>query len=93
MKAKLSNKKLTFIICFGYVLGATLYAYWSTYNAVTDGLLYYIFFPVAFFPSLIIFTESNAFIWVLLCQCITFSFLYLITWGIIDIIRKDRERT
>ena len=89
MTKKISNKKLAFYIALVYVILATIYTYWAMNNLVTDGFLYYTFFPATIFPSLILFTEREPGILLLICQTITLIIIWLLLWFFIHLFRDD----
>ena len=89
--SKLSNRKLAFYVAFVYVLLATIYSYWSMSNLVSDGILYYIFFPASIFPSLILFTEREPGFMILICQSITLLLIWAIFWLLINLIRTNNK--
>jgi hypothetical protein len=73
----ISNKWLSFWFAFGYVFLATIYALMSRGNP-EEGFLFCLFFPAMVFPSLILFTERDGGMMILICQIITlFPF-----WGL-----------
>src|ERR1700709_38022 len=86
---KISNKKLAFYIALVYVILATIYTYWAMSNLVSDGFLYYIFFPATIFASLILFTEREPGILLLICQTITLLIIWLLFWFFINLLRDD----
>jgi chloramphenicol O-acetyltransferase len=90
-KQKISNRKLSFLIAFFYVLTGTFYSYWEFKSLITDGILYYLFFPVAFFPFLILFTEREPGFMILMCQLITLFFVWSLVWGVLRVFRKDNN--
>ena len=92
MKRKISNKKLSFYLALFYVILATIYTYWAMTNLVSDGFLYYIFFPATIFPSLILFTEREPGIFLLICQTITFFIIWLLFWFFIHLFRDDIDK-
>jgi hypothetical protein len=70
-----------------YVIAATFYAYWATYNMVIDGFFNYFFLPATLIPSLIIFTEREPLFAVLICQAITLGIIYFLTLAAVISIR------
>lgn len=89
---KLSNKKLTFIGALVYVMLATIYSYWAMSNLISDGILYYLFFPATIFPSLILFTEREPVFMILICQTITFLLIWPLFWLIVHLFRHDNKQ-
>jgi len=86
---KISNKKLALIISVIYVLAGTIYAPVVAYNSITEGLLYYLLFPVTFIPSFILFVEPNPVFYILISQLIILVPIYLIVLSIISSIRTN----
>jgi hypothetical protein len=92
MTKNISNKKLAFYITLVYIILATIYSYWAMINLVSDGVLYYVFFPALIFPSLILFTEREPGIMILICQIITLFILWPLFWLFIHIFRNDNNK-
>ena len=90
-RSKISNRRLAFYIAFVYVVLATIYCYWAMDNLISDGFLYYLFSPAAFFPSLILFTEREPGLMILICQIITFLILWPMTWLFTFLIRGQNS--
>ena len=86
---KKNSKKNAFYIALVYVTLATIYTYWAMTNLVSDGFLYYIFFPATIIPSLILFTEREPGILLLICQTITFFIIWLLLWFFIYLFSND----
>jgi len=91
MTNKISNKKLAFCIALVYVTLATIYSYWTMRNLEEGGFLYYLFFPVIIFPSLILFTEREPTVMILICQTITLFIIWPFFWLFINLCRDDKK--
>jgi 4-hydroxybenzoate polyprenyltransferase len=88
---KLSNKKLAFYVALVYVILATIYSFWAMRNLVSDGILFYLFFPATIFPSLILFTEREPGFMVLICQAITLLLIWPLFWLFIHLFRNNNK--
>ena len=89
MTKKISNKKLAFCTAFVYVILATTYGIWAMTNLESDGVLFYIFLPATIFPTLILFTQRDPGLMILICQIITLFIIWLLFWLIIHLFRDD----
>ena len=87
----MSNRKLSFIIAFIYVIFGTFYSYYAMNNVISDGIIYYIFFPVSIIPQIILFTEREPFLYILICQIITLVITTLLIWSLMSVIRKKTD--
>ena len=87
-----SNKKLAFYIALAYVILATIYSYWAMNNLVSDGVLYYIFFPATILPSLILLTEREPGAMILLCQVVTLVLIWLFIWVALHLFRDIKKQ-
>lgn len=92
MTTRISNKKLAFYVALAYVVLATIYSYWTMRNLEGGGILYYFFFPALFFPSLILFTEREPGLMVLICQIITLFIIWPFFWLFIHLFRNDKSK-
>ena len=88
MLTNLSNKKLSFLITFIYVLLATIHLYNKTTIPILDIILYFIFILAEVFPFLILYSEKDPNIMVLICQIITVLILWPVTLLITYLLRK-----
>jgi hypothetical protein len=88
---RLSNKGLAFYVALAYVILATIYSYWAMSNLVSDGILYYLFFPAMIIPSLILFTERDPGYMILICQVITLLLIWPVFWFFIHLFRKSEK--
>lgn len=88
MLNKLSNKKLSFLITFVYVLLGTIHLYNKTSIAIIDILLYLIFILAEVFPFLILYSEKDPNLMVFKCQIITVLILWPLTLLITNLLRK-----
>jgi hypothetical protein len=86
----MTNKKLAFLISATYVGLATIYAFYAMENLTSDGFLFYFFLPANFFAQLIIFTERNPFLWLLVSQLITLGITFLLVLTVVYSIRKNK---
>ena len=92
MTNRISNKKLSFYITLGYVILATIYTFWAMTDVVSDGILYYFFFPATIIPSIILFTEREPGIMILICQAITLFMMWPLFWLFVQLFRKDNKK-
>ena len=92
MAKKISNKKLAFYIALVYVILATIYRYWTMRNLEEGGFFYYLFFPAIIFPSLILFTERDPTVMILICQTITLFILWPLFWLFIYLFRDGIKK-
>jgi len=92
MESRMSNRKLSLIIAFVYVVLGTFYSYYAINNMISDGIIYYIFFPVSFLPQLILFTERDPFVYILICQTITLAITSIFLWFFISIVRANKKQ-
>lgn len=90
---KLSNKKLSFLITFIYVLLGTIHLYNKTSIALVDIVLYFIFILAEVFPFLILYSEKDPNIMVLKCQIITVLILWPLTLLITKLLRKKSNQS
>jgi hypothetical protein len=88
---KMSNKKLALYIAAVYVILATIYIYWAMSNLIIDGVLHYIFLPVTLFPSLILFTEREPSLMILICQTITCFLIWPLVFLVVSLVRDDTK--
>jgi hypothetical protein len=92
----MSNKKLSLLFSGFYVGLGTLYSclYWTGYSILipTGTFLYYLIAPVSFFPILIIFSEAEPFLYILIFQLITFFIIWLIFFIIFSSLSKIRQQ-
>ena len=88
----MSNRKLSFIIAFIYVILGTLYSYYAMNNLISDGIIYYIFYPVSILPQIILFTERESFLYIFICQTITLVIMTLLIWSLISVLRKEKKK-
>ena len=86
----MSNKTLAFIIAAVYVVLATIYSHWAVSHSVSDGVLFYFFFPASIIPSLIFFAEREPMLLILICQTITLLIFWLFCWMLLASYRSDR---
>ena len=87
----MANRKLSFIISSSYVAFATIYAFYAMDNMVSEGFLYFFFFPANFFTQLIIFTETDPSLWLLGSQLVSLAITYFLLWGFLYSIRTDKK--
>lgn len=93
MLTKISNKKLSFFIALAYVALATFYSYWSMRNLVSDGVLYYLFYPASIFPDIILFSEREPWFMIVICQIFTLFLIWPLIWMFTALIREIKNRT
>lgn len=94
----ISNKKLSFLIALLYVGLGTIYSYsyWHpdssiVTNETLGNILYYFFLPVSFFPILIIFTEREPFLYILISQTIALLLLWPCFYLLTNLFRKESK--
>ncbi len=92
MIKRISNKKLAFYITLVYVILATIYSYWTMRNLEEGGILYYVFFHAIIFPSLILFTEREPALMILICQTITLFIIWPFFWLFIHLFRDGIKK-
>jgi positive regulator of sigma E activity len=56
-----------------------------------EGFLFYLFFPVMIFPSLILYTESNGGMMILICQTITLFPIWGLSYVLVFVYRKEKQ--
>jgi len=88
----LSNKKLAFYVALVYVILATIYTYWAMSNVASTGIFYYLFFPATIFLSLILLTERDPGLMILICQTITLLLIWPIFWLFIHLVRDENKQ-
>jgi hypothetical protein len=86
----MTNKRLAFLISATYVGLATIFAFYSMENLISEGVLFYFFLPANFFAQLIIFTERNPFAWLLISQLVTLGITFLLVYAVISSIKKSK---
>ena len=92
MTKNISNKSLAFYIALVYIILATIYSFWTMRNLEEGGFLYYLFFPAIIFPSLILFTEREPTVMILICQTITLLIIWPLFWLFIHLFRDDNKK-
>lgn len=92
----MSNKKLALIISGIYVGLGTIYSclYWTGYGILIppNTILYYFIAPVSFFPILVMFSEPEPFLYVLLSQLVAFVITWFISFVILSMFSKMKQR-
>ena len=95
MKKKKRNvspiTKTALYIVLVYVLLATVYSYCSVIYHLNLGVLYYLFLPACYFPTIILQAEREPLLTLIVCQSISALILWPVCWLIIILFKKDKQ--
>lgn len=91
MEINISNRRLSFIIAFAYVMAGTYFILDPANEMQDEGIIYYFFFPVTLIPQLIRLTEKDPFVLLLICQLITTGVLTFTLYGIITVLSRNKK--
>ncbi|MEM9023067.1 MAG: hypothetical protein AAGB22_04965 [Bacteroidota bacterium] len=86
----MSNTKLSFIIAFIYVVFGTVYAYYIAHGGAPEGLLYYLFIPVASLPQLIMLVERDPIVYIVIGQLLTTLVIAFLIRSVLPIFRPKK---